>query len=77
MVAGTTEQAMAQGDAVAQLVGATALEWYGKISSAKEAKLDALKGARLMVSIFREADSLEADSYLQQPLKIALVRILD
>ncbi|BDA46838.1 hypothetical protein COCOBI_09-2910 [Coccomyxa sp. Obi] len=75
--AGTTEQALAQGDAVAQLVGATALEWYGKDASAKESKIDALKGIRLMASIFREAESLEADSSLQQPLKIALVRILD
>lgn len=76
-MAGTTEQASAQGDCVAQLVGATALEWYGKDASAKETKLDVLKGARLMVSIFREAYSLEANSHLQQPLKIALMRILD
>ncbi len=68
---------MAQGDAVAQLMGATALEWYGKDASAKENKLDALKGTPLMASVFREADSLEADSRLQHPLKIALVRILD
>lgn len=76
-MAGTTEPVTAQGDAVATLVGVTALEWYGMEATAKEARLNALKGARLLVSLFMDLDGLDPDCPSDDPWKVAFLRCLN
>ncbi len=76
-MAGTSEQVTAQGDAVASLVGVTALEWYGMEGAAKEARLRALKGARVLMSFFMESEDLQGSCRSKEPLKVASLRSLN